>query len=172
MPDLFHEVEATSATRRVVVSPWVRRGFLALFAAFVLVALLGLIGQSQEHKAVAAPAAELRLSAPAVVRGGLFFQARIEVRARRAIERPRLVLDRGWIEEMQANTIEPSPMSESSRDGRVVLSYDALEPGDTLVVWLQFQVNPTNVGRRPHGVELDDATTPLARVDHRLTVLP
>jgi hypothetical protein len=37
-------------------------------------------------------AATLRLSAPNVVRGGLFFQSRVEVRALRAIEHPRLVL--------------------------------------------------------------------------------
>lgn len=172
MPDLFQEVQTQSAARHLAVAPWVRRAFLALFAAFAIVALVDVFGQQPHHRAAAAPAAELRLSAPAAVRGGLLFQSRIEVRARRAIEHPRLVLDRGWLEEMQTNTIEPSPVSEASRDGRVVLSYDALEPGDVLVVWIEFQVNPTNVGRRSYDVELDDATTPVVRIDHRLTVLP
>ena len=85
---------------------------------------------------------------------------------------PRLVLDNGWTEGIQYNSIEPSPASEASRDGRLVLSYDQLNPGDRLVIWLQFQVDPTNVGHRPFGIELDDQTTSLARVDRSLTVYP
>ena len=84
------------------------------------------------------------------MRGGLFFQSRIEIRALAAIEHPRLVLDEGWVEGMQVNSIEPAAESETSRDGRVVLSYGALEPGDVLRVWLQFQVEPTNVGTRDY----------------------
>jgi hypothetical protein len=105
-------------------------------------------------------------------RGGLFFQSRLDVRAARGIEHPRIVLDRGWVEGMQVNSIEPAPVSEATRDGRVVLSYDALEAGDLLQVWFQFEVNPTNVGRRPYAVELDDAERPLARLSPDITVWP
>jgi hypothetical protein len=114
----------------------------------------------------------MRLAAPEIVRGGLFFQSRVEIRALTAIEHPRLVLDDGWVEGMQVNSIEPSPESETSRDGRVVLSYGGLEPGDLLRVWLQFEVDPTSVGKRPYGIELDDETRPLARVDRTIRVLP
>ena len=47
---------------------------------------------------------------------------------------PRLVLDEGWLDGLQINTIEPSPQSEASRDGRLVLSYPALKAGDRLLV--------------------------------------
>jgi hypothetical protein len=43
---------------------------------------------------------------------------------------------------------------------------------DRLVVWMQFQVDPTNVGHRSYDLELDDGDTPIARVDRAITVLP
>ena len=55
------------------------------------------------------------------------------------------MLDEGWVEGMQVDSIEPAPADEESRDGRLVLSYAALGAGDVLKVWLQFEVNPTNV---------------------------
>ena len=80
--------------------------------------------------------------------------------------------DLGWVEGMQVNSIEPAPVGEASRDGRVVLSYDALQPGDVMRVWLQFEVNPTNVGRRSYAIALNDAERPVARLAPHITVLP
>ncbi len=150
----------------------VRRAVMTLFAAIAVLGLWGLFGQRASESSATGAAAAMRLTAPATVRGGLFFQARLDIRARQAIEHPRIVLDEGWVEGLQANSIEPAAESESSRDGRVVLSYGAVEAGASLVVWLQFEVNPTNVGRRSFAVELDDSETPIARVDRDLTVLP
>jgi hypothetical protein len=158
--------------RSVIVGLWLRRTVLALFAVLVLLALLDQFGQQPSRSVAAAPAATLRLSAPDAVRGGLLFQSRIEIRARRTVKFPRLILGSGWIEGMQVNSIEPIPSSESSRDGRLVLSYDQLNPGDLLVIWLQFQVEPINVGHRSYDVELDDDTTVLARVDRSMTIFP
>jgi hypothetical protein len=152
--------------RSVIVGLWLRRTVLALFAVLVLLALLDQFGQQPSRSVAAAPAATLRLSAPDAVRGGLLFQSRIEIRARRTVKFPRLILGSGWIEGMQVNSIEPIPSSESSRDGRLVLSYDLL------VIWLQFQVDPINVGHRSYDVELDDETTVLARVDRSMTIFP
>jgi len=73
---------------------------------------------------------------------------------------------------MQVNSIEPSPVGEASRDGRVVLSYDGLKAGERLVVWLEFEVNPTNTGHRSYGLELDDADTRIAAIDRRITIFP
>jgi hypothetical protein len=151
---------------------WVRRAMLALFGLVVLAALLNRFGQRPADTTVRAAAATLRLSAPERVRGGLFFQSRLDIRAAQAIDHPRIVLAGGWVEGMQVNSIEPAPVGEASRRGRVVLSYDALEAGDVLRVWLQFEVNPTNVGRRSYAVELDDAERPVARLAPPLTVLP
>ena len=106
------------------------------------------------------------------MRGGLFFQARLDIRASQAISEPRLVLDEGGFESMQVNSTEPQADSESSRDGKVVLTYAELAPGDLLRIGVQFEVNPPQAARRSFAVELDDATRPVARIDRDITVLP
>ena len=152
--------------------PWVRRVVLTVLLAGVVLALVNLFGQEEEVTTAAVPGATLSLKAPKTVRGGLLFQAQIDVVARDEVEHPRLVFDRGWLDGMQINTIEPSPVSEASRDGRLVLSYDTLAPGDRLSVWIQFQADPTFAGKRDQDLELDDADLPLARIDRTLHVLP
>jgi hypothetical protein len=152
--------------------PWIRRGLLALLAVSPLLALTGAIGQPTQKLATAGAAARLQVEVPDVLRGGLLWRARIAVRADRTIEHPRIVLGAGFFEGMQVNTIEPSPTGEASRGPQVVLSYDALQPGDELVVYLQLQVNPTTAGEQDTSVQLDDETDRLARVRHVTTVLP
>ena len=172
MSALFSEVAADTSPRGVVIGLRARWILLTVFAAIAIVAAIGFLGQRQTESASAASAATLRLAAPQVVRGGLFFQSRVDIRARRAIEHPRIVLDKGWMEGMQINSIVPDPAGQASRDGRVVISYDRLDSGDALVVWLEFQVNPTNVGHRSYDVELDDGETPIARLQRDITILP
>lgn len=152
--------------------PWARRVVLLAMAVALALALANVFGQEAQTTSAAPPAASFSVNAPNTVRGGLLFQARIEVRANTAIDHPRLVLDPGWLEGMQINTIEPGPVGESSRDGRLVLSYDKLASGDRLTVWFQFQSDPTYAGNRDQGIELDDAEVPLARVERTLHVLP
>jgi hypothetical protein len=168
--DLFADVPENVRGERVGLAA--RRVVLTGFTALSLLALGGVFGQRDTAASAIGAKATLALSAPTTVRGGLFFQSRIDITATSAIEHPRLVFDDGWVEGMQVNSIEPSPESESSRDGRLVLSYGGLDAGERLRVWLQFEVDPTNVGRRSYGLELDDAETPIARIDRDLTVLP
>jgi hypothetical protein len=151
---------------------WARRAVITLFCVISALALADRFGQRATESQAAAPAARMTLTAPKTVRGGLFFQSRVEIHALREIASPHIVLDDGWVEGMQVNSIEPAPASESSRDGQVVLSYGKLKPGDRLRIWLQFEVDPTNVGHRPYGVELDDASTRLVRLSPSITVLP
>jgi hypothetical protein len=152
--------------------PWIRRALLMLLAVPVVLGLSGALGQKTITRFATGPRARLALDAPSVVRGGLLWRARIVVKALRTISHPRLVLGPGYINGMQMNTIEPSPAGEASRGPRLVLSYDKLSPGDDLVVYLQFQTDPTTTGGQDASVEVDDATRPLARVEHTITVLP
>jgi hypothetical protein len=158
--------------RGVVVGLWLRRAVMTGFAAISLAALLGFIGQRPSASSASTAEVRVTLSAPEVVRGGLFFQSRIDIEARTAIEHPRLVFDDGWLEGLQVNSIEPAAESESSRDGRLVLSYGEVAAGDTLRIYVQFEVNPTNVGKRSYGFELDDAERQVARIDRTIRVLP
>ncbi|HEX3835059.1 MAG TPA: hypothetical protein VHW04_23960 [Solirubrobacteraceae bacterium] len=41
-----------------------------------------------------------------------------------------------------------------------------------LIVWLYFQVNPTNVGKRREDVELDNGAALITRVHRSLTIFP
>jgi hypothetical protein len=151
---------------------WTRRVVLCVFAAVAVLGLLDVFGQKATGSSASSPRATMALSAPRAVRGGLLFQARVEIRATGTIKDPRLVLDEGWFEGMQLNSIEPQPQSQAARDGDVVLTYDQLAPGDLLRMWVQFQVNPSNVGSRPFGIELDDATEPVVAIHRDITVLP
>jgi hypothetical protein len=150
----------------------IRRGFLALIGAVLLAGLLNVFGQEPVSSALRSPAAELAVDAPTSVRGGLLYQARFTIRARADVKSATLVLDRGWTEQTQINTIEPSPVGEASRHGKLTLDFGHVATGDVLVAYLQFQVNPVNVGRRAQGVALYDGKTLLGRVDRTLTVFP
>ena len=172
MPDLFRDLAQAPESRALTRGLWVRRVVMTLLLALSVTALTGVFGQRGSTHAATGTQATLRLGVPDAVRGGLLFQAKLEIDAHQAIEHPRLVLADGWTEGLQVNTIEPSAQSESSRDGRLVLSYDKLAAGDTMTVWFQFQADPTESGRRDFTVELDDAQRPVARVAHTITVFP
>jgi len=106
------------------------------------------------------------------VRGGLLWEARFTVTARSDLKRATLVLDKGWMEGMTINTIEPAPIGEGSRDGKLVLELGRVPAGQQHSLYVQFQVNPTNVGRRPQDVRLYDGDRLLTTLDRTVTVFP
>lgn len=145
--------------------PWTRRVLLSLLALVLGLAAGNVFGQRPLTSTATATAGTLEVYGPTRLRGGVFWMARFHVRARREIEHATLVLDPGWLEQMHLNTIEPAPIGEASRDGRIALDFGRVPAGQSLLVFMQFQVNPTNVGRHSHDVELHDGETPLARID-------
>lgn len=149
-----------------------RRVVIALLLAFAVAALAGLFGQNPQRSSAAAERATLEVSAPARLRGGVFFQARFTIHARGPIQNATLVLSPGWLEDMHINTIEPAPTEEASRDGDLALSFGPLAAGDDFVLYVQFQVNPTNVGRRSADVALYDGDELVTGVDRTVTVFP
>lgn len=152
--------------------PIYRRIGLAALALVVLAALFNVFGQESTTTVASGPAGVLSVESPARLRGGLLFQTRVEVQARRPIAHPKLVLSPGWLEGITQNTVAPSPESESSSAEGLALNFSPLSAGQTLVVWMDWQVNPTTVGRRDEDVELRDGPTPIATVDRTLTVFP
>ena len=149
-----------------------RRSFFGLLTIIILAALLNVLGQRPTNTLAASPVADLDVFAPEALRGGLYYQGRFTVKAKQDIEKATLVLDGGWTEQMQINTIEPSPIGEASRDGKLTLDFGHVGAGHKLVVLLQFQVNPTNVGRRSQDAALYDDTTLLATANRTVTVYP
>jgi hypothetical protein len=152
---------------------WVRRGLLALAAAVPVLALFNVFGQRPGGSTAATSAARLQLYAPTRLRGGLLYEARFHITARRELKKAILVLDPGWGEGQQINTIEPSPTGEASRDGQLEFTLGHIPAGQSHLLFMQFQVNPTNLAwRRPQNVELFDGGTHLLTVKHHLTVYP
>lgn len=152
--------------------PWVRRSLLGLVAAVSLLALLNLFGQWPSTETVAASAATLEVRSPKAVRGGLLFQARFTVRARRELKAATLVLGRGWLEGLTVNTIEPSPLNEASRDGRLSLELGHIPEGEKYVLYIQYQVNPTTVGSHTQTVALEDGDVRILTHEKTLRVYP
>jgi hypothetical protein len=146
---------------------------LLCLGALVALGLGNVFGQRPTIDEADSGAARLEVSAPTALRGGLFYQGRFRIVARRPIEHATLVLDRGWQEQMSINTIEPSPIGEASRNGRLALDFGALRPGRTIVASLQFQVNPAqSFARRPQGVTLADGERPLLEIDRTVVIYP
>jgi hypothetical protein len=145
---------------------------LGLLTAISLAALFNVFGQEANVTSASGDAADLEVFAPDALRGGLFFEGRFTVAANDSLEDAVLVLASGWAENMHINTIEPAPTEETGRDGDLRLHFGPLGAGERLVVYMQFQVNPTNLGRRSADVELYDGDRLIARVDRTITVFP
>lgn len=161
-------VELDHRERQVVL----RRALIALLAAVPVIALVNLVGQRSSATVAARPAATLTVRAPARLRGGLLYQVAFTVVAHRAISSLHLVLSPGWFDGLSLNTMEPAASNEGSRNGRVSLSYGTLDPGQKLVVFTEWQVNPTTIGRRHLTVDVDDGGKLLARARRTLTIFP
>jgi hypothetical protein len=152
--------------------PWARRALLAVVGLVVLLGLGNAFGQRPTASTSASPAADLSVTAPSRLRGGLYFEARFRIDAHRTLRDATLVLDEGWLHGMTLNTVEPAPAGESGRDGDVALELGRIAAGTGHVLYLQFQVNPTTVGRRSNDVALYDRGRLLARIDRTMTVFP
>jgi hypothetical protein len=152
---------------------WWRRGLVALVGVIPLLALFNVFGQRPGTATVATSAARLQVYAPTRVRGGLLYEARFRITARRELKKALLVLDPGWAEGMSINTIEPSPGGQASRDGQLSFSLGHIPAGKSYLLFMQFQVNPTNLAwHRPQNVELFDGGTHLLTVKRSVTVFP
>jgi hypothetical protein len=175
MSDIEDQV---SATRRAdestaVARLWARRFGCLLLAVVPVAALFNVFGQRSSTATLQAPALTLSVHAPHAVRAGLLFQTKIAITAKRKLPDVTLLLGNGWFDGLTLNTEEPSASSETNGpDGGVVLSLGTLQPGQPYVQYLEYQVNPTSIGRRHQAVEVSSAGAELASVEHTMTVIP
>jgi hypothetical protein len=152
--------------------PAIRRSLLGLVAVVCVAGLADLFGQRPSTSRAATPAAVLSVYSPSRVRGGLLYTARFHVTAHTDLRKASLVLDPGWFEGMQVNSVVPQPLSEGSRGGRVVYELGHIAKGGSFILFVQFQVNPTNVGHRSQNVELDDGPHLISTIHRTITVFP
>jgi hypothetical protein len=151
---------------------WIRRGLFALLPLISVLALLNVFGQRPTTRMASAGAATLEVHAPPRVRGGLIYQARFRIRAESELQKATLVLGPGWLESMTVNTIEPAPVGEASDDGKLSLELGHIPAGSSYVLFMEFQTNPTNVGRRSAPVTLLDGDEQLVQLDRTVTIFP
>lgn len=153
--------------------PYVRWTILTLIGLFLLAGLANVFGQQPETRTVAGgQGVELEVYSPERLRSGLFFMSRFTIRAEEEVEAATLVLDPGWLEGITLNSLVPSPVGEASRDGKIAFDLGRVRAGTEHVFFLHFQVNPTEVGRRPQDVRLFDGETELLHVDRTVTIFP
>jgi hypothetical protein len=152
--------------------PWARWILLTLLAVLLILGLLNLFGQRPATSFADSSVASLKVYSPTRLRSGLFFMSRFTIEAHEEIENATLVLDPGWLEGMTLNTLEPAPIGEASRDGRIAIELGRVPAGQRYLFFLHFQVNPTNFGRRSQDVDLADGEERILHIDRSVTVWP
>ena len=151
---------------------WWRHGITIALLAFLVAGLLNEFGQAQDIFHAGGGSASLEISAPAHLRGGLLYTVVFTIAARRDVKNAVLELSPAWGEGQQINTIEPTPLGQGSRNGDLLFTLGHIPAGQKYVLYMGFQVNPTNVGSRSADVKLYDGGSLLAHIDRTLTVLP
>lgn len=146
---------------------------LALLSLLMLAALLGLFGGGKIRPMVAdGPDVRLELSTPRVIRNGEFFELRVRIIARRDVEKAVLAVPTSLWRDMTINTMIPAASEEKFEGGAFRFEYGALEPGETLDIKIDGQINPPLfLGTSGRVAVLDDARE-LAVVPLEITVLP
>lgn len=175
MADAVEPVESSLAVNRRhdQLGVWIRRAAMCLLGAVVVVALANVVGQRATTAHAASSQAELAVRAPTAVRPGLLFQAKISITAKRLLPGAKLVLSSGWIDGLTLNTAEPSASTEKSGpDGSLVFDLGTMQPGQTWVEYMEYQVNPTSLSRRTQVVTLLSNTQPVVTLQRTMTIVP
>ena len=138
----------------------------------LVLGLFNLFGQKVDVSSAESSGAQLEVSAPTKVRGGIFFQARFRIeaieeiaecdaRAPPGLARGHHVEHRGAVSRGRG---EPG-RAHRARVGRI-------PAGDEHRLYLHFQVNPTALGPRSQDVELYDGERLLLTLDRDAIVWP
>ena len=146
----------------------IRWSLMTLVAVIPVLALANIFGQH----ASTARAGVLTLRAPTTVRSGLLFGARFTIRPQTALRDATLVLAPGWGDGLTINTIEPSPIDEGSDNGRLSFDLGHIAAGNKYRLFMDFQVNPNNVGSRDQDIELLDGKTHITTIHRSMFVFP
>jgi hypothetical protein len=166
-PDGIVPVDADGSGARL---NWVS---FAVLGAIMLAALLGVFGGGKARSVVAdAPAAQMEVDTPRVLRNGVFFETRIRVVARMPISDAVIVVPVSLWRDMTVNTMVPAPSEEKAEKGSFHFSYGELKPGDVLDIKIDGQINPPLFAGNSGSIELHDGKRSLVRVPLAITVLP
>lgn len=145
----------------------------AILGLLMVAAFFGVLGgQPNQKKTAQSAAADLEISTPQKLRNGEFFETRISINAKRALDAPSIAVSSDYWNDVTVNTLMPEPANQSWEEGYFVLEFDALDAGDFLLVKIDGQSNPTLRGGNRGVIQLRDGEDKLAQIPLRLEVLP
>lgn len=145
---------------------------LAALFALAVAGLGNVFGQRPSTASAQGDDVQVSLSAPAALRSGLVFEARLTVAAASRLAEPVVALDAGWLEGATINAMQPAPIRERSSDGWLELGFEAIPAGASFALSLALEVNPTTVGKRTWDVELRDGDRVVAAVERSVRIYP
>jgi len=146
---------------------------VAVLAAIIVAALFNAFGQASETERDTGEAAELTVTGPMRIRGGLERQLLVAVTAREPIAAPRIVLAEGWYDRISLAVIVPQPEAQAVEPRSLVLAYPPLAAGARLEVRVTLEVNPAiRVGPRDLSVRVRDGDRVIAAVPADGVVFP
>jgi hypothetical protein len=151
---------------------WIRRVLMGFVVVVPVLALFNVFGQRPATSAVSGTKASLKIYGATHLRGGLLYMTRFHITAHSDLKKANLILSPGWAEGITINTIEPSPIGEGSANGDLVFQLGHIPAGHSYILFMDFQVNPTNVGHRPQTATLADGSTALLTVHREVTIYP
>lgn len=144
-----------------------------VLGGMLAIASTGLLGgMPAPVTTVHAPAASLELKIARPLRSGLFFETRILVTARRAINKPVIGVDASLWRDLTINSQVPAPVEESFKRGQYRFGYGALKAGETLEIKIDGQTNPPLIGGVAGKVTLLDDEASLVETHIAIPVLP
>ena len=149
-----------------------RRIGIGLLTLMCLLGLLNVFGQRTAVTRTDGAAASLMVDSPEHMRGGVIFTTQITVTAHRKLNDAQVRLSGDWFRGMTFNGIAPQANNETASDQGVTFDYGSLDAGDSLPIWISWQVNPTNVGIRPEDIVVSDGSSELVSVHRQRWVFP
>lgn len=145
---------------------------LVLLGVIIAFGLSGMAGGRMATTAVRAPAAELSVTLPPVIRNGEFFELRFAGTVHRDVDDLTISLPADFWRDLTINTGLPSPGRESYADGRFAFHFGPHRAGDDFLFKVDGQVNPIRFGNSAANVEVRDGASLLASQHLHLTVMP
>ena len=149
---------------------WWRVGLIALV---LVVALFGLLGGAPAPTSQATgAAATLAVTTPDRLRNGMLFETRISAQAKRPIKDAVIAVPSAMWRDMTVNSMIPAPAEEENVGGEFRFHFGPLDPGETLTLKIDGQVNPPRYSSSRGRLRLLDGEAELTAVPVSLTVIP
>lgn len=146
---------------------------LVLLLILIAIAVAGpLGGQRSPDRTIVTRDVALTVHMPEIIRNGMFFETVISITPRRPIADLQLGVSPALWHDLTQNTMIPQADKEAFEDGLYRFGYGRGEPGKTLEVKVDLQINPSLTWGTAGDVVVLDGKTVLARLPLSMKVRP